>query len=74
MGVATIERELGKMTNAERRVVIEISTKLIHRETNGKRKLSLDEKRVRLKRSAEVMLTEYSENKHLTGAQLCKIL
>ena len=66
MGVATIENELGKMTNAERLVVIEIATKLIHNEANGKRKLSLDEKRVRLKKSAEVMLAEYAENKKLT--------
>ena len=66
MGVATIENELGKMTNAERRVVIKIANKLIHGETNGKRKLSLDEKRARLKRSTEVMLVEYAENKKLT--------
>jgi hypothetical protein len=66
MGVSVIESELGKMTNAERRVVIEIATKLIKGETNGKYKFSLDQKRARLKKSAELVRAEYSENKRLT--------
>jgi hypothetical protein len=66
MGVATIENELGKMTNAERLVVIEIAHKLIHGETNGKLRFSLDQKRAKLKKSAELMLAEYVENKKLT--------
>ena len=63
MNVVKIETELEKMTNAERRVVIEIATKLIY----GKRRLSLEEKRAKLRQSAEMMLSEYSNNKDLTA-------
>ena len=63
MDVIKIETELEKMTNAERRVVIEIATKLIY----GKRRLSLEEKRAKLRQSAERMLSEYSNNKDLTA-------
>jgi hypothetical protein len=66
MSVAEIEHELEKMTNAERRIVIEIASKLIHNEKN-KRHLSLEEKRAKLKQSAELMLTEYENNKDLTA-------
>ena len=63
MDVIKIETELEKMTNAERRVVIEIATKLIY----GKRRLSLEEKRAKLRQSAEMMVSEYSNNKDLTA-------
>lgn len=61
MSVVEIENELEKMTNSERRIVIEIATKLI----NGKRRLSLEEKRAKLRESAEMMLSEYSNDKDL---------
>lgn len=51
------------MTNSERRLVIEIATELIY----GKRYLSLKEKRAKLKDSAEMMLSEYLNNKDLTA-------
>lgn len=50
------------MTNSERRIVIEVATKLIQGETN-KRKLSLEEKRAKLRQSAEIMLSEYMNGK-----------
>ena len=63
MSLVEIENELEKMTNSERRVVVEIATKLIY----GKRHLSLEEKRAKLKESAEMMISEYSHNKDLTA-------
>lgn len=63
MSVVEIEQELEKMTNAERRIVIEIATKLIY----GKRRLSLEEKRAKLKESAEMMFSEYTNDKDLTA-------
>jgi hypothetical protein len=66
MSVVEIEHELEKMTNTERRIVIEIATKLISGETS-KRRLSLEEKRAKLKESAEMMLSEYTNNKDLTA-------
>jgi hypothetical protein len=67
MSVLEIENELVKMTNQERFFVIEIAAKLIRRETLGKSKLSLAEKRAKLRHSAEVMLSEYQTNKELTA-------
>jgi hypothetical protein len=67
MSVVEIENELEKMTDDERRVVIEIATKLINKEGNGKRRLSLEEKRAKLKKSAEIMLAEYKSNEDLTA-------
>jgi hypothetical protein len=67
MSVVEIKNELEKMTDAERRVVIEFATNLINKEANGKRRLSLDEKRAKLKKSAEVMLSEYKNDKDLTA-------
>lgn len=66
MSVVEIESELKKMTNSERLVVIEIAAKLIRDETGINRRLKLTEKREKLKKSAEIMLTEYLENKNLT--------
>lgn len=63
MSVIEIESELEKMSNSERRVVVEIATKLIHGKTSGKRRLSLEEKRAKLGKSAEIMLSEYLNNK-----------
>ena len=63
MSVAEIENELEKMTNSERKIVIEIATKLIY----GKRRLSLEEKRAKLRESAETMLSEYANDKDLTA-------
>jgi len=67
MSVIEIESELQKMTNPERLFVIEIATKLIRGEMNGKRRLSLEEKRAKLNKSAEIMLTEYKNDKDLTS-------
>ncbi|CAN5744881.1 hypothetical protein BH20ACI4_BH20ACI4_22980 [soil metagenome] len=61
MSVVEIENELEKMTNSERSIVIEIATKLIY----GKRRLSLAEKRAKLRESAEMMVFEYANNKDL---------
>ncbi len=66
MSVTEIKSELEKMTNSEKRIVIEIATKLIHDETSGKHRLSLEEKRAKLGKSAEIMLSEYLNNKDLT--------
>lgn len=66
MSVATIETELGKMTNAERLAVIGVATKLIKTKPNKNRKPSREEKRSKLKESAELMRDEYSTNKSLT--------
>jgi ABC-type uncharacterized transport system auxiliary subunit len=66
MSVVEIESELKKMTNSERLVVIEIAAKLIRDESGEIRRLTLTEKRARLKKSAEIMLAEYSENENLT--------
>ena len=67
MSVIEIESELQKMTNTERLFVIEIATKLIGRDMNGKRGLSLEEKRAKLRQSAEIMLSEYTNDKDLTA-------
>jgi hypothetical protein len=67
MSVVEIENELEKMTNQERFFVIEIAAKLICQETLGKPKLSLSEKRSKLRRSAKIMLSEYETNKELTA-------
>ena len=66
MSVIEIESELEKMTNKERFFVIEIATKLIRGELNGKRRLSLEEKRAKLSQSAKLMVSEYKTNKDLT--------
>lgn len=63
MGLTEIENELEKMTNSERRIVIEIATKLI----NNKSRLSLEEKRAKLREFAEAMLSEYKDDKDLTA-------
>ncbi len=67
MSVIEIESELQKMTNAERRFVIEIATKLITNESHGKLRFSIEEKREKLKVSAEIMLAEYKNDKELTA-------
>ena len=67
MSVIEIESELQKMTNTERLFVIEIATKLIGRDASGKRRLSVEEKRAKLRQSAEIMLSEYKTNKDLTA-------
>ncbi len=59
MSVVEIENELKKMTNEERLFVIEIATKLVRREFSIKKE--------RLKRSAEIMLSEYRSDKELTA-------
>lgn len=65
MSVATIENELGTMTNTERLAVIGFATKLLAKDANGKPKLSVEEKRAKLKESAEMMFAEYSSNDEL---------
>jgi hypothetical protein len=67
MSVIEIEHELEKMTNSERLIVIEIAVKLINQNTNAKRRFSLAEKRAKLKKSAELMISEYTNNKDLTA-------
>ena len=59
MSLIEIENELEKMTNAERLFVIEIATKLVRREFSTKKE--------KLKRSAEIMLSEYGGDKELTA-------
>ena len=66
MSVVEIEQELEKMTNSERRIVIEIATKLLDGEKD-KLRLPLEEKRARLRESAEIMLSEYTNDKNLTA-------
>jgi DNA-binding Lrp family transcriptional regulator len=66
MGLSVIENELGKMTNAERLAVIEIAKKLLRGGTIKKPKLSLDEKRARLRSSAAIMASEYKGDASLT--------
>ncbi len=67
MSVIEIERELKKMTNAERLFVIEIATQLVRGTLKDKPKLSLAEKRRQLKKSAEIMQSEYAHDKELTA-------
>ncbi len=67
MSVTEIENELAKMTNQERFFVIEIATKLIRKELGGKPKPSFEEKRAKLRKSAEIMLPEYQNDKELTA-------
>ncbi len=59
MSVVEIESELKKMTNEERLFVIEIATKLVRREFSTKKE--------KLKQSAEIMLSEYANDKELTA-------
>lgn len=66
MSAIEIENELAKMTNQERFFVIEIATKLIRREMGSGPKLSLEEKRAKLRKSGEIMLSEYLMDKELT--------
>lgn len=65
MSVIEIESELQKMNNKERLFVIEIATKLIGKDINGKRRLSLEDKRAKLRQSAKMMISEYTNNKDL---------
>lgn len=58
MSVVEIENELKKMTDDERLFVIEIATRLVRRDSSTKKE--------KLKRSAEIMLAEYRNNKNLT--------
>ena len=57
MSVVEIESELKKMTNEERLFVIEVATKLVRREFSTKKE--------KLKRSAEIMLSEYGSDREL---------
>lgn len=67
MSVLEIERELQRMSNAERLIVIELATKLVRGTLLDKPQLSLAEKRERLTTSAEIMLSEYLHNSELTA-------
>lgn len=62
MSIVEIENELEKMTDKERFIVIEIATKLIR----GRNRLSLADRRAGLKKSAEIMVTEYTHDLDLT--------
>jgi hypothetical protein len=62
MSVVEIESELKKMTNSERRIVIEIAMKLIDEKPTEKFSLSIEEKKRKLKDSAELMRSEYADN------------
>lgn len=59
MSVVEIESELKKMTNEERLFVIEVATKLVRREFSTKKE--------KLRRSAEIMLSEYADDKQSTS-------
>ena len=65
MNIATIESELTKMSDSERRNVIEIATALIGN-GRGRPSSSMNEKRKRLKDSAESAAEYYQTNKELT--------
>jgi hypothetical protein len=65
MSIAEIQTELKKMSNSERLFVIEIATKLVRGTIGEQPKLSLEEKRKKLKSSAESMLSEYVNNQDL---------
>lgn len=67
MSVVEIESELKKMTNSERRIVIEIALKLIDEKPSENRLRSIEEKKRKLKDSAELMLSEYTEDEDLTA-------
>ena len=67
MNTLEIESELKKMSNKERLIIIEIATKLVRGTIEEKPKLSLEEKRKKLKSSAETMLSEYRNNQELTA-------
>ncbi len=67
MSVTEIERELKKMTNAERLFVIEIATQLVRGTLEDKSKSPLAEKRRKLKKSVEIMQPEYARDKELTA-------
>lgn len=60
MSVLEIENELERMTNSERLFVIEIAVKLIRNE-------KLLNKKSNLRKSAEIMLKEYENDKELTA-------
>lgn len=67
MSVTEIERELKRMTNAERLFVIEIASQLVRGTLKNDSNLSLADKRQRLKKSAEIMLSEYAHDEELTA-------
>ena len=62
MSVAEIEKELRRMNNAERIVIIELATKFIKAEYQSKS----DEKQ-KLRQSAEIMREEYLNDAELTS-------
>ncbi len=66
MSVVEITNQLKQMSNAERLIVIEIATKFLRDELDSPIKLSRAERRKKLKISAEIMLSEYQNNKELT--------
>ena len=59
MSVVEIENRLVKMTNSERRIVIKIVAKLIREDSNTELCWRFEEKRAKLRQSAEMMLSEY---------------
>ena len=67
MSVIEIERELRKISNAERLGVIELATKLVRGTLPDKPQPSLAEKRRRLKSSAQITLSEYAHDHELTA-------
>jgi hypothetical protein len=66
MSVVEITNQLKQMSNAERLIVIEIATKFLRDELDSPIKLSRAERRKKPKKSAEIMLSEYQNNKELT--------
>jgi hypothetical protein len=67
MSVAEIENQLEQMSNNERLIVIEIATKLLQNNLNIEQNDPLAEMRSKLKRSAEIMESEYLNNEELTA-------
>lgn len=64
MSVLELTKELQKMSNADRLLIIEVATKLVRREIEDEKKLPT--KKLSLKESAELMRDEYLNNRELT--------
>lgn len=66
MSVSTIESELLKMTDPERQRVINVATRLMSGKKTKISRSTLEENRARMRKSAELMLEHYLNDKELT--------
>lgn len=67
MNAIEIERELKRMSNAERLFVIEMATQLIRGTLKDDPASSLAGRKRQLKKSVEIMQSEYTNDKELTA-------